>query len=566
LAADLTNKRLWNAGPQRPAHSRGYLYLVPALLLVGFFVVSPLSNLVVASFHLGAWHSLFADPMLADAVVNSIGLGAVEQLISLGVGTWVAWLLARSDIPGSRWLEFGFWTGLFMPPLSATLAWLLLLGGSSGWVNRALSLLPFVQGPLFNLYSWWGIVWVHLVTSGIAFKVFLLTPLFAALNSSLTESARASGARPLQVLYRVIVPAIGPALVLAGLIGLIRSMQSFEVELVLGQPIGVDVYSTVVYRAMTREPPLQSLASVLAIAFVASVAPLVVMQLAYARGACAQIGGKFQFRRFPLGRWRWPAFGVITVLLLLIAVTPGVFLALSTFMRIFGLLDMAHPWTADNWSHAIADRDVLRACWNTMRLGLLSAVLGTAVFSGLAYLSLRARSRLAGILDFLTWLPILAPGMVLGLGLLEMFSSNPALHPLYGTIWTLVIAVLLSTMTVGTQLLRTSLAQTAAELEEAAWASGASRRQTMRRILAPMITQSLAVVALEIFATANGIVGVIALLGTGPMQPLSILQLNLFTSGQLETAGVVGVVIVTLSVASALLARLIGARAGLERW
>jgi ABC-type Fe3+ transport system permease subunit len=153
--------------------------------------------------------------------------------------------------------------------------------------------------------------------------------------------------------------------------------------------------------------------------------------------------------------------------------------------------------------------------------------------------------------------------VVLGLGLLELISGTAFLRPLHGTVWTLVIAVLVSSMTVAVQLLRAGFLQIGTELEEAAQVSGASRLQIFRRILIPLLSGSFVVVALEIFATANSVVGIIALLGVGPMQPLSVLQLNLFNSGQLESAGVVGVVIVTVSLTSALMARIVGNRIGL---
>ena len=91
----------------------------------------------------------------------------------------IAWLLARTDLPGRSWIEFAFWAAFFLPSFTVTLSWILLLDPEYGLVNTALAALPFVGKGPFNIYSFWGIVWVHLVTGSLTVKVILLTPAFA---------------------------------------------------------------------------------------------------------------------------------------------------------------------------------------------------------------------------------------------------------------------------------------------------------------------------------------------------------------------------------------------------
>ena len=148
--------------------------------------------------------------------------------------------------------------------------------------------------------------------------------------------------------------------------------------------------------------------------------------------------------------------------------------------------------------------------------------------------------------------------------LAELFTGSSALQFLYGSIASMTIAVLVSTATVGVQFLKTSLRQLGSELEEAGLASGGSRFYVLRRIVLPLIAPSIAVIGLETFAAANVAVSAVAFLGVGPTQPLSILQLNLLNSGQLETASVVGVLIMSLTIGSALLARWLASRHGMD--
>ena len=85
----------------------------------------------------------------------------MRQLLSLPLAVLIAWLLARTDLPGRRWIEFAFWAAFFLPPLTVTLSWILLLDPEYGLINTALAALPFVGKGPFNIYSFWGIVWVH---------------------------------------------------------------------------------------------------------------------------------------------------------------------------------------------------------------------------------------------------------------------------------------------------------------------------------------------------------------------------------------------------------------------
>ena len=97
-----------------------------------------------------------------------------------------AWLIARTDMPGGNAIEFFCWVAYFIPDFPLTLAWILLLDPNFGFLNTLARHLPFVDGPLFNPYSFWGIVWVHTSAGGIWFKVMLL-------DAGLSPPRRGSG-------------------------------------------------------------------------------------------------------------------------------------------------------------------------------------------------------------------------------------------------------------------------------------------------------------------------------------------------------------------------------------
>ena len=503
-------------------------------------------------------------PSARRAILNTLSLTAARQLISFTIGIVVAWLLARTDLPGRYWLEFGFWIAFFMPALSSTLGWILLLDPDYGLINELLRKLPFVDSSPFNIFSWGGIVFVHLMTGAIAIKVMLLTPALRNMDASLEEAALTCGAGPVRTFFRVIVPIMAPTILVVFLMGTIRSMEAFEIELILGAPAQIDVYSTLIYRQVFDVPPQYGTATAMSMIVLLLLLPFIVLQQILAhRHSHAVVSGKYSLRVHRLGRWRWPLFSLICGLLVLIAVLPVVLIVLATFLKIFGYFSLpSGTFTLDHWQKALANPNLLSGLADTLMVAGGASVIAMTVYAVVAYISARTAFRFRNTLDFLTWLPSAIPGIVIGLGFLWLFLGTPIFRPLYGTPWVLMIAVALGGMTMGVQIIKTNILQIGADLQEAAAMSGASGVRTFVRILLPLVGPAVLVVGLLIFASAARATSLVALLATGAVKPLSMLQLNYMADGSYELATVIGVIILVLTVGVALAARLISMRLG----
>jgi iron(III) transport system permease protein len=177
------------------------------------------------------------------------------------------------------------------------------------------------------------------------------------------------------------------------------------------------------------------------------------------------------------------------------------------------------------------------------------------VFPIIAYIAARTAYWGRGALDFLTWLPSAIPGIVIGLGFLWFFLETPLFTPLYGTIWVLIAAVSLESMTVSVQIIKSNLLQFGNELEEASRAHGGSWFYTFRRIMLPLSAPALAAIAALAFGSAARDVSVVALLTTRSIEPLSIFQLLFVSNGYLEQASVIGVIVTLLTLAVTIAAR-----------
>ncbi len=545
--------------------------------IVAFVVLYPLFLLALNSFQselpgkefsfsLDGWRLALSEPGMRQAILNTISLTFTRELIALPLAILLAWLLARTDLPGRPWFEFIFWLSFFFPPLAVTLSWVLLLDPQYGLLNQLVAWLFSLRDGPFDIYSWWGIIWVHLMGLTISVKVMLLTPAFRNMDASLEEAAQVCGARPSWTLLRVIVPVMAPAIVVVALMSAIRALEAFEIELILGAPKRIDVYSTKIYRLLRQEPPSFGAATALSMITLVLMVPFFVLQRwVTVRRRYTTVTGQYKGHRLRLRQLKWPAFFlVLSVALLLIAV-PLVFLLVGTFMRLYGFFNLPRPWTLQNWQDVLRDPIFIRSFANTLVLGLGTAFCAVFVYSTVAYITVRTRFWGRSALDLLSWIPFTLPGIILGLGFLWLFLDIPLFRPFYGGLFLLILASTLTSMTLGVQIIKSNIVQLGVDLEEAAWVAGGSRWYTFRRVVLPILAPVLLLVGVMSFISATRNISHVALLVTSSNRPLAMLQLDYMADARYEAAAVVGTVVVLLTVGVALLARHFGLRVGLHQ-
>lgn len=541
-----------------------FLVVYPALLLIlySFTGGEPGQPL---RFGLDAWRYAFSEPAMFGTILNTLKLLLAIQGIAFPIAILIAWVLARTDIPWRYGLEFMFWIAFFLPSLATTLGWIMCMDPEYGLFNYVATSLPFVENAPFNIYSFWGIVWAHLGGNAVAVKVMLLTPTFRNIDSSLEEASRIAGAGRLTTLARIFVPAMMPALIAIMLMAMIRAMQSFEIELVLGAPFQFYVYSTKVYALVSQEPPQFAPASALASMGLLVILPLIFLQRWLGqRRQYTTLTGKLQTQPVRLGRWRIPVFLAILFVVLLLTAVPLVFLAMASLMRLFGFFDLAEPWTWEHWQTVLIDQNFREATWNTVVMSSGAAVFSVVLFSLVAYFAVRTNFRARAILDFASWLPFAVPGLLFGVGLLYVFLESPLFRPLYGTMWLMIIATVVTSMTLGVQIIKSNMMQLGFELEEASRIAGGSWWRTFSRIVLPIMVPILLLVGVMNFIGAARDIASIALLASADTKSLALLQLDYMVEGRYETAAVISFVVIALSTGVAVLARAIGLRIGIR--
>jgi iron(III) transport system permease protein len=403
----------------------------------------------------------------------------------------------------------------------------------------------------------------------IADKVILLTPAFRNMDAALEEAARVAGGSNLRTMLRVTLPVMTPPIVVVFALHLTRAFDGFEVEQLLGTPIGFFVYSTQIYNMVMEEYPPQigqatALASV-TLLIVAAIIPL--QRWLTQRHRYTVITSSYRPGIIDLGRVGTVIFGCIVALLVLMVIAPLVSLALGSVMYRAGIFSLNTVFSLDHWNFIMNESVFWSAFRNTLLLASITAAISPFLFAGIAYVLVRTKLPWRGILDGMIWTAAVIPGMLAGLGLMWMFLGTPFLAPLYGTIWPLIIVIVLQGKTTGTQLSKSVFLQVGPEMEEAARISGAGFIRTFVKIWIPLLAPTLILLGTLNFVSAATTTSSIILLASRGTYTLSLLALEYGSPGVnlKEEAGIISLIIMAITVAGAFIARKMTQRIGLQK-
>ena len=567
--------------PERIGRRRRFIpgtgtFVVSAIILtLGFYLIYPVILIVGLSFNTGVhffvgertwgfdnWQIAFSEPRIFAALWNTLWLFVVSQAVSFPLSITVAWLLARTKLPGSNFLELMYWVSYVTP--GGLIAWIMLLG-PDGVANAVLEFLPFVDKGPFNIFSVPGIIFVNVIGGASATTVMILTPIFRNMDAALEEAARISGASNLRTMMRVTVPIMITPIVLLFALQIMRMFQSFERELILGTPVNFYVYSTLIFEFIRgNEPPQYGQATALASVTLVVVAFIIPFQRwILTRRRYTTITGSFRRGLVELGPWKWLAVGFVltdhVINLFTLVVMVG-----GSFMFRVGLFNLDPVFTTVHWTTVLGSHDFYTGLRTTLIVATASGIGSPLLFSVLAYIIVRTRWRFRLGLDSLIWFSGAIPGILSGLGLLLMFLWTPGLNVLYGTIWILIIVVIMQGNTTGVNLMKANIVQVGFDLEEAARVAGAGWFRTYYTIWLRLLAPYLALIGLLNFNTAAGTTASIILLTARDTNTLSIHILELLLLGFYEEAAVVQIVLGGVTITTLIAARHFGMKLGVR--
>jgi iron(III) transport system permease protein len=543
-----------------------YLALVPLGFLLWQSFFTPHTAAKPAEFTFGNYAAAYTSVQTAKLFVNSLLFAAGTAAFSLIVGTTLAWMNERTNTPFKR-LFFGLaLVPLIIPGILFTISWIMLASPKIGIFNLMLQHWFGTSYVFFNVYTMWGMIWVDgLHYSPMAF--LLMTAAFRSMDPALEESAAMSGANLWQVVWRITLALSWPAIFAILLILFVRAIESFEVPALLGMPAGIFVFTSAIYEAIHRYPSQIGLASSYGVTLLLLTSGGVWFQsrLSASGQRYSTVTGKgFRPRRIDLGRWRYLTAGIFIVYFLLIVAAPLLVLLWSSVQKYYSVPSVAAlaNLTLDPYRFILNHPTFARALWNSLLLCLGSATIIMLVTAVICWIVVKTRIRGRWLLDNLASLPIVFPGLVLGLSIMVFYLNVDV--GIYGTIWILLIAYITRFMPYGIRYNTASMLQIHKELEESAAMSGASWGATFVRVVLPLLKPGLVAGWIYIAIVSLRELSSSILLYSPGTEVVSIMIWELWENGQYVELSALGVMLIVLLFVMVQIAQYAGSRFGVK--
>ncbi len=425
--------------------------------------------------------------LLVNSMIFSVGSAG----IALIYGTTLAWLAERSNSPFRTLAYVSAYISFAIPGIIKVVGWIMLLGPKAGILNSFV--MPVTGQPLLNIFSMQGMILVESFL-WIPIVFLLMSNPFRSMDPALEEAATTAGSTGWQVFRRVTFPLALPSVLAVLILTFIRSLEAFEIPALIGIPAGVEVLTTKIYLQirgglLPKYGEASAYSTILIVIVALGLIPY--YRITSKTYKFTTISGKaYRPHRFDLGPWRWLG-GCFMLVLPLLQVLPIAAITWSSFLP----YAQAPSWQAlstvnfDNYRTAFSDGGIVGSIFNSLTVSVFSATIAIFITFVAAWLIVRASIKSRWMLDQLAMLPLVFPGIVMGIAILKMYLAIPL--PVYGTIWILVLAFIARYLPYGIRFSHSALLSLHKELEEGALASGASWFQMVRHVVIPLILPAL---------------------------------------------------------------------------
>ena len=476
-------------------------------------------------------------------VVQTVIMGLATILLSTVLALVFATIYTKSNAPLRQAIPVIMFIVIATPGLFFAIAWGLLGNQNVGMLNEWLAAAFGDGGRVLNTESWWGIVFVSSLRL-VALQFFLLLGPFLAMDRSLDEAARISGAGPVRTFFQIEIPILAPAITGAMILGFVLFLESFDAPQILGVPAGIFVIPTEIYAYLSNSTgPLFAQASSISVLLMVVLLALVFVQIkVLGRRAFVTVGGKeSRMLRRDVGPWRWLFTAMIIIFALLTIVLPMIQLIRVSVSPFLGA---SSGFSLENYEEVLDSPRMVGAYWNTIgtaMLGALLAMLAATAFSWAARFKSGALSR---FIEYSQRLGLAMPGLILALGVLWLFLGVPLLSQFYGTQVIMVFALFVATIPLASRTASAAMAQIPKSLEEAAWISGASKYRAIWDIIVRLMLPSLVSGWLLCFVVICGILSTPLLLSASGSNYLSVEIYSRYTEGKAPIAAAAALLLI----------------------
>lgn len=475
---------------------------------------------------------VFGDRAVRHMLVNTAIVVAASSTLATAVAAVLAWLNERTDASIGLVGRVLPLIPFMMPAIALPLGWVFLASPAAGAINVILRAVLGLfgshasTGPL-NVYGWPGLILLYTVfLCGFAYLV--ISSSMRSLDPGLEEAAQLAGAGPLKILFRIVLPAIRPALFSGFLICVIVAVVMVSVPITIGGNANIEILAVrLVNLVTTQTPPRYAEAFLLGLLLLVPIlAAWLLQRRTAAAGHFAVIGGRYRLgRQLKLGR-RGKALGR--------AVFLG-YILVAVVLPLLGLLYVAGTsfWTGV-WTHswnpipnirsAIDDPTIRAAILRSVGLGLAAGAVLIGASHVLAY-GQRLFPQLGRVVDMLTKTPAMVAQILVAIALLVTLGAPPLR---LDATWLLLIGYLVVFLPFASVLTTAAQQQIGRDVVEAATIAGATDMRTFGSIVTPLSRPALVAGFLLMYVLVSGETNVSLILASTQRPVVGFVMLDLF--------------------------------------
>ena len=536
----------------------------------------------VGDFTLYYWTYMLASSMsksvLWEPLRNSLLIGACVVVISVPLGSVLAWLMVRTDIPGKKVLSMLVIIPYMIPSWTKALSWLAVFRNATSGANG------FLAGMGLPIPDWlaYGPIAIILCMSMhyYAFSYIMVSGALRSINSELEEMGEIQGATKPQILRHITLPLIMPSILSAMIMTISKSIGTYGVAANLGNRIGFYTLATKMRVFIDQGPQGVGYAMSLVLVGLAAAIIFSNQRVVGVRKSYATVGGKGgRHTLMPLGKAKKPLMAFLVVFLFLAMVMPMFVLIMETFQittgngygldnltlyNWIGTVDQAEKYT--NTPGIFRNKDFLNALWNTVRLTLIASIITAICGQFLGYISSRGRGKWYGNLtEQLVFVPYLMSGIAFSTMYFAMFSVphlGGLIPSLYGTFTLIVLTSVVKHFPFASKSGTANMLTISVELEEAADIAGASFWKRMASIIVPLAKNGFISGFMLTFISIAKELDLIIIMMTPTTRTMSYLAFTYSQDGYNQMADAISVVVLLFILVCYIIANRFGADIG----
>jgi iron(III) transport system permease protein len=492
----------------------------------------------LSNISLDAYKSLFGGTRYFSALVNSLQLATGVALLVTVLVVPIAYAFARTNMPFKKTFAALCTIPLIVPTFISAYAFMLMFG-HTGWVTHIWNSLGG-EGVIFNISSMLGIVLVQV----FFFFPYALWPMVAAFKISdvtLEEASQNLGSKPWFTFLRVTLPLAMPGIISSMLLIFTVSFSDFGTPIIMAPKdlnlIVVEAYREIAGFFNWAGSAILTVIMVLVAAFFFWLQRLVTRGKEY-----GTVSGKPTNQKLVTRKGVVMPLTIFTSLVLVVPLLAVVSVFLSSIATTWGHHALPDGYTLKHYEFIFSTSS--KNIVNSLILGAGALVLSMVIATFVSYFVVRRGS---GTLDFLSSIPLVVPGIALGIALIQTFNTAP-LH-LTGTALILIIAYTIRRMPYMIRSTMGSMMAIRKDIEEAAISMGASPLLAALTVIGPLLLPGISAGAILVFVTVIKETSISILMAPTDWAPMSLAVFQNLLRGEYYTASAMAILIIVIVIA-----------------